>query len=421
MEFFRTFQPFSDDMSFEVIENQKKSIVKAINNESNDYILNVNEEEYIKHMVSKFEIHPLQIHKDRLTLETYEADLPAEDFSINRYQIDDFHESQQYYRKDIIKYYLPFTGEPWLLRVRPATHYVSPPTIFVEDDSICFEIINFDFTAEEIKNKESSVIEMLETSNNRLTAELSRFNATIADLVATAFNERKKHLLEKDSLIASLKVPIRKTSDTKETFSVPAKRTKIIHATPKPVVTEKGYKPEPTLDDSIYIQILSVIRDVGKQFERLPSTYQQKKEEDLRDHILLILEPNFEGAATGETFNKSGKTDILLRHEGKNIFIAELKYWTGEKSYLNTITQLLTYLTWRDSKTAVVVFVKNKNFSSVLDTVKKVTPNHTNYLGFVAEPEEGWCRYRFHINEDKNREVQLSVMLFHIPSGGSDE
>ncbi len=180
-------------------------------------------------------------------------------------------------------------------------------------------------------------------------------------------------------------------------------------------LSEKRYKPEPALDDSIYQQILSIIHDVGKQFERLPSTYSGKEEEHLRDHMLLILEPNFEGSATGETFNKSGKTDILLRHEGSNVFIAELKYWRGKKSFLDTISQLLGYLTWRDSKSAVVMFVKNKEFSSVLETVKEATPEHSNYLSYVSEREEGWFHYRFHINEDENREVKLAFMLFHIP------
>ncbi len=86
-----------------------------------------------------------------------------------------------------------------------------------------------------------------------------------------------------------------------------------------------------------------------------------------------------------------------------------------KKNYLDTLSQLLGYLTWRDSKSAVVVFVKNKDFSSVLDTVKEVTLDHNNCLGFVSEEEEGWYNYRFHIEGDKNREVKVAVMLFHIP------
>jgi hypothetical protein len=268
---------------------------------------------------------------------------------------------------------------------------------------------------EHIKQESERIINGLVSQNQHLTNDLNTFNRSVESIASQAFDARKQQLLKKSGLMAALGVPIRKTPDTPATFSIPAKRTKVIPTKTKPQVTEKEYIPEPTLDDSIYQQILKIIHDVGKQFERLPSTYAGKEEEHLRDHMLLILEPNFEGSATGETFNKSGKTDILLRHEGKNVFIAELKFWRGEKAYLDTISQLLSYLTWRDSKSAVVVFVKNKEFSSVLETVKEATLEHENCLGFVSEQEEGWLYYRFHINKDKNREVKVSVMLFHLP------
>lgn len=41
-----------------------------------------------------------------------------------------------------------------------------------------------------------------------------------------------------------------------------------------------------------------------------------------------------------ETFNSSGKTDILIRVENRNIFIAECKFWRGPKSFGEAIEQL---------------------------------------------------------------------------------
>lgn len=86
--------------------------------------------------------------------------------------------------------------------------------------------------------------------------------------------------------------------------------------------------------------------------ERHPSTYAGKDEETLRDHFLMILDTHFE-SVTGETFNRNGKTDILIRHEKSNVFVGECKFWRSEKSLIKTIDQLLDYLTWRDSKAAV--------------------------------------------------------------------
>lgn len=215
--------------------------------------------------------------------------------------------------------------------------------------------------------------------------------------------------------MASLGVPIKKRENLPQTFAVPTPATRKKISVAKPVVTEKGYRPEPTLEDSTYREILRYLHDWGKQLERMPSTYSGKSEEALRDLFLAHIEPYFEGTATGETFNKSGKTDILLRFEGKNVFVAECKRWRGQQSYLDAISQLLRYLTWRDSKAAVMMFIKNKDISSVLQTIEQATSQHPNYLGLVSKQDESWLNYRFHLNDDSNREVKLAVLLFHYP------
>ncbi|MDP9223758.1 MAG: hypothetical protein M3P18_07850, partial [Actinomycetota bacterium] len=119
--------------------------------------------------------------------------------------------------------------------------------------------------------------------------------------------------------------------------------------------------------------------------------------------------------ATAETFNKRGKTDILLRYEKGNVFVGECKFWSGKKALLDAYTQLLSYLTWRDSKACVVLFVRNKDFTAVLDTVREVTPTFQEFVRSVQEKEDSWFEYRFHLPGDPAREVWLTVLCFHLP------
>ncbi|MBW4465008.1 MAG: hypothetical protein KME07_06150 [Pegethrix bostrychoides GSE-TBD4-15B] len=405
----REFPAFSEHDGFAVVEGQKQKIAADINGQADNYILNVNKAEYVAHLVSTYTINPLEIHADQLSVSTEERLIPAEMHPHSFY----VHAGKSY-PKDVLTFHLPFTGQAELLKVRASTFSMSAPRISVKGQEIIFEFINFNMDAQSIKREADSRVAQLVSQNAHLTRDLTAFNGSIEQIANQVFDARKSHLLKKGNLLSALGVPIRKSDNAPTTFAVTAKRTPAIQAKPKPVVTEKGYKPEPALDNSIYQQILKITHDVGKQFERLPSTYAGKEEEHLRDHFLLILEPNFEGSATGETFNKSGKTDILLRHDGSNIFVGELKYWRGKKGYLDTITQLLSYLTWRDSKAAVIVFVPNKEFTSVLSTIEQATTEHSNYLGFVSKPELGWYQYRFHVNGDRNREVQLAVQAFHL-------
>lgn len=405
------FHAFSECDGFSVIDQRKKSINSTIDSQQEDYILNVNKEEYIQHLVYQIQIEPIEIHREQLTVSTHEEQIPAESHPSSY-----FMDSGGSFSRDVLTFHLPFSGDRELLKVRASTYSMSSPLITIEDSCICFKIVNFNLSADRIKQESDNTINELITQNEYLTRDLNQFNTSVESIASQAFDSRKQQLLAKNDLMSSLGVPVRKAHDASSTFSVPAKRTKAIASKPRPTVTEKGYTPEPTLDETIYNQILKIIHDIGRQFERLPSTYSEKEEEHLRDHMLLILEPNFEGSATGETFNKSGKTDILLRHESKNVFIAELKFWHGQKGFLETISQLLGYLTWRDSKAAIVMFVRNKNFSSVLETAQEAIKEHENYLGFINVTTEGWYNYRFHINEDQNREVKLALMLFHIPA-----
>lgn len=165
-----------------------------------------------------------------------------------------------------------------------------------------------------------------------------------------------------------------------------------------------------------YTKILGCIHSVGKMFERLPSTYSNKDEEALRDHILVTLDTVVNGTATGESFNKRGKTDILVRGDGENEFVGECKIWKGKEVFLETISQLLSYLSWRDTKAGIILFVKNKEFGSVISKIREYVLEHQNFLRTVSETDETWHNCEFRMNDDSSRIVKVAIMLYHMPS-----
>ncbi len=392
------------------LEASKSNVTFSIESEKDDYILNVNEDDYVAHKVSEATVEGLEIHIEDIYASSSEKMIPAEYFphDFNVY-------SGKSYKKDVIKFHVPISGNVQLLHCIPSSRILWTIEIEVSRDEFCFEIINFRDDAGEIVRRKDEIIRNILQQYGNVKAEVERANASLQLHIRNAFNARKQRIQKSSGLLASLGVPIKKSNVVSETFSIPnpQKRKKTILN--KPSVKEAGFTPEPSLDQSTYIDILKLIHDVGKEFERLPSLYASKEEEHLRDHFLMMLEPNFEGSATGETFNKTGKTDILLRHEGSNVFIGECKFWKGEKSFVSTITQLLGYLTWRDSKAAVIMFVPNKDFSSVVKTAKEAAPRHSNFLKYVGEKDETWFNYEFHLDGDRNRVVKLAIMLYHTP------
>ncbi|SHN66614.1 hypothetical protein [Desulfovibrio litoralis] len=394
----------------EYLNSNRASILKSIEDETKDYILNVNELDYVKHMLDRAKIDPLEIHTDQITVSSSEKMIPAEDYPYN------FHvELGKSYKKTVFKFYVPFSGDKNLLRCKPSSWIDWYINVEVINNEFTFEIINFQDDVQAISREKDSKIQSITNQLEYVKKDVEWYNSNIESQIKSAFDSRKQRLLKDSNTLASLGVPIKKSANVPQTFSVPTpeKRKKI--SVNRPQVTEAILTPEPCLDKDTYNEILKLIHDMGKEFERLPSLYVGKEEEHLRDHFLMMLGPNFQGSATGETFNSTGKTDILLRYESSNVFIAECKFWRGKKTFLDTISQLLNYLTWRDSKAAVIMFVPNQDFTSVLETADSVIAEHPNYIQFLNTHDETWHNYTFHLNGDRNRLVSLAVMMYHLP------
>ena len=131
--------------------------------------------------------------------------------------------------------------------------------------------------------------------------------------------------------------------------------------------------------------------------------------------MILQLEPRFEGSTTGETFNKTGKTDILIRYDKNNVFVAECKFWDGKAHHVKAIDQILSYLTWRDSKTAIVYFVRRKDISPVLKEIAEETPKHANFVRRIGEKHPSWQMFELHLPGDEGCKIRLTILAFHTP------
>jgi len=172
-----------------------------------------------------------------------------------------------------------------------------------------------------------------------------------------------------------------------------------------------------SISDIAYSQIINEINIFGLNLEKYKPLYSKFDEEGFRDFFLPHLNSISQShSTTGETFNKIGKTDILVQdQEGVNVFIAECKIWHGEKELLKAIDQLLTrYVTWRDEKTALIIFNKDhRNLSQLLTTAKDALTKHPNFDSHVKETKSTSFSYIFKNAEDIDKKVYLELMVFN--------
>jgi hypothetical protein len=407
----RTYGPFKifAEIDFDSYSCARlESLKKIIQSEKDDYLLNVNEAEYVEHLVSRFAIEPLVFDFENIEASSREEMIEAErfPFSFNVYE-------GKSYPKPVITYHAPVSGDLNLLNIIPNPRVLETRDVWLEGGAICFDIIDFYGDVAQIKPHADSTINLLKTQSGHLANNVTRFNGSIRQEAENSFRARKQELLKRSDTFAKLGVRMRKANEVPSTFAVPAVRKAVIAAPKPPGPAAKA--PDPTMDEGIYQEILKTIYDTGKVFERLPSTYADKDEESLRDHLILQLEPRFEYSTTGETFNKTGKTDILIRHEKANLFVAECKFWGGAKKHFETVDQILSYLTWRDSKTAIVYFVDKKEMSAPLKAIEESTPQHPCFVKLNSKKNESWFDYTFHLPGDRGIPIRLSVLCFHLP------
>jgi hypothetical protein len=263
---------------------------------------------------------------------------------------------------------------------------------------------------DEIDRKVKTLVDVVED----IRRDVDEHNSTVSGKVAAALETKRKQALAAHGAIASIGIPLRPKNEP-EAFVAPVIRRR--SPTQRPVPTRADFNPEWVVEEADYLHILSVIRSLSLVIERNPSSFVTLEEQAIRDHILLQLNGHYEGAATGETFNGIGKTDILIRVKDRNIFIAECKFWGGPKKFEEAIDQLFDrYLTWRDCKCAVIVFNRQSNTSSVVQKMHETMTNYKGHRKTASNDANGSARYVFVKDSDPGREIHVTTLVFDVPS-----
>jgi hypothetical protein len=247
-----------------------------------------------------------------------------------------------------------------------------------------------------------------------ITERVAPFNDALVSKALQRLEDRRARLRRDSEMIASLGYPLRRRDNSPNTYSVPMKRRVPVRRQEGPGQRPEALEPELALAE--YDYILKVISNMALVLERSPQAFRTLGEEDLRTHFLVQLNGQYDGQATGETFNYEGKTDILVRVEGRNIFVAECKFWSGPKALGQTVDQLLGYTTWRDAKAAILVFNKNRNLSQVLAAIPEQMRSHPKSLRALDYPSETGFRYVFQHRDDAQREMTITVLVFDVPA-----
>lgn len=399
-----------------VLINQSRQIAAKVDSINKDQLLATPEDVLAEHIISKMEIMPLMLHEESMVMDQQEIKI---DVSGNWERNLSGRAGPIYVDGVRVVISIPYSGEPELWKLRPNQWTTVFPTAKIrrpDSQGIGYVDIVIEQPTDEpqagMKQNLDRELKSIRFYLDAQKSQIDQFNTTLPDSVRQAIVQRKERIKKQEGIVDLLGIPLKRRGDAPAVKPIPIQR-KLVRPLPPP--PKSGYKPEPGITDEDYDHILSVIRHEGCTFETTPKTYAVHDEEELRDIILAHLNGHYKGGASGETFRRSGKTDIRIEDQDRAAFVAECKIWRGAKELTEAVDQLLSYLTWRDCKAAIVIFNKNNaKFTELLGKVPEIVRSHARFKKDLGQKGDGEWRFVLSSADDELRQVIVTVFIFNI-------
>lgn len=312
--------------------------------------------------------------------------------------------------------HIPFEGEGDVFKLRPSSFTLNPPRGRVQSEELVLTIEYARDQQPDIDGRVNSFVGTVDQWLGFAHADIDSFNAGLENQARQTIAARRQRIEERDAHLAQSKIPVRRPGESaKKTYIPDVLVRRPSPSLPKTRADNQAPALEPVLDERVFEHIIGVIRMQSRQMEQSPGPYTGMGEEDRRQTLVATLNTHYEGRAHAEAFNMHGKTDILIRHEGRNLFICECKFWNGSDGFTETIDQLFRYAGWRDTKLAIVMFVREKELSAIIQKARAALEGHPQFVAWQDAAEETELRATMHWPGDRQRLADLNVFFVHTP------
>ena len=394
-------------------------VEQEVNKIGSDQLLSTPEDDLVRYIVDTLTMEPITIYEDRMTIHP-----PQEvQVDVSGAQNRHFWGPGPYTVPGVrVTVTLPFTGDTRLWKIAPdnppGPFIISRPygNVISYDGHTGAVEMAFEMPSDENTSKAKQYLETnLNYMREALKAQhqiLNDYHNRLPKAARDCIVARRNRLTKNNDILKALNIPIQARPGAPIIEPLPI-RKRII--TPLPPPPRSGYQPEPGISDEVFENILAVIRHEGRTYEATPLTFAVHDEEELRDILLAHLNGHFQGQATGETFRRSGKTDIRIEDQNRAAFIGECKVWRGTEELLKAIDQLLSYLTWRDCKASLIIFNKhNKGFAEIQKQIPQALAQHSRFMKQVSTAPAGEWRFVLRSQDDDARLVHCHVFAFNL-------
>ena len=314
--------------------------------------------------------------------------------------------------------HVPVSGDTEILNMQASRNRLDggfQGSLDTHAGEVTFTITDTSMTSEVINQRAEAMCADLEERTGWTNHDVAQWIPGLREAVLNAAKRRKQQLDAMAETSAGLSIPLRSAPGAQQ-VQIPVARKTVRVAKRAPA---GGGAAEPALSDAIYEDVIRTVRALANSLERLPRTArrfkeeeeEEEEEEEFRDLILFVLNSNYEGLARGEVFNGAGRTDILLPYQDVNAFVGECKFWKGPKQFNEAINQLLGYTVWRDTKAALLLFIKTGDATSILARADAALRDHGCFVSArPAADSSDRADFLMHAVDDSSRHIKVALL-----------
>ena len=409
-------RPFEQYELRKILQEQPAKIQARIDKFSDDEIM-ANDLKILAHNVcEEFRIDPLELHEEDAERRDIKNGKIQKWFDPVRYFMPDRRGAYREVDGVTLTFVFPFSGTAWLFECQASHFYMSRyPEMSIGNGEVniqyqyAIEDTKEDGWKEKVLRRLDEDVRMIKQGIECVNADVTGYNLGFAGNVLSCLEARRSKIKTYYNVAKMFDVSVKKNAYGSRIIS-PVKRN--IY----PIAHQYGAQERTYCIEAVnYEEILAILKNTGATMERTPNSYRSLGEEDLRNVLLASLNASFKGIATGEAFRNNGKTDICIEAENRAAFVAECKMWTGEKEVAGAIAQLDSYLTWRDCKTALIYFVRRKDFLSVAKKMESVLENQGN-ISQVSMLDTNEYKCFLVSTSSPGQRKEMRVLMFNLSS-----
>lgn len=379
--------------------------MKSIQNELNTLGYD-NAEEFESSIIKKFTIQKIELKETEIKTDCIAKKIanesPLQITLTRNTHIDGF----------AVRFHIPFVGDENLFYATPKNYTFNRPTGTLKNNTLIVEIETKEFDNKEYIYKLFNIqLQVIKYYVASIDSDVDRFNSTIIEKIRKKLETYRNQLKKAQEISEGLGFSfLPNTQSGKHSTS----ENQQVISKSNQSSSEESKNNKISLSMDVFENIIKIIQGSADMMERNYKSFNGLGEEQLRDLLLSSLNSHYENRVHAEASNASGHTDIMVKLDDGQMFIAECKVWKGRKYLLDAIDQLFSYSSWKDAKTAIIIFNRSGNHSNILGKISSIMTSHPKFKSEIKREDKEF-RYTMEHPEDKKKDMLLSILIFNIP------